>query len=56
VAVSPRFQIRDNNIDELDKALLKLGYKKLNGKADHARWYSEMREQTIDKSKKMDSE
>ena len=56
VTVSPRLQIRDKNIDELDEALVKLGYKKLNGKADHTRWYAEMKQQTIQKANKKDSE
>ena len=54
VALNPRFQVRETQegLEELDIALLKMGYVFGDNKPDRAGWYNEMKRNIIRQSKK----
>ncbi len=51
---SNRFQVRQTSeeLEELDKALIALGYKKSDGTANRADWFRDMKRKTISEAKK----
>jgi len=53
MAINQRFQVRDEELEELDKALLTLGYRNSKGGADRSSWYWEMKRKAIIEAEKI---
>lgn len=54
-ALNNRFQVRQTpeELEELDNALIILGYKKPNGTANRADWFRDMKRDALKEAKKM---